>query len=156
MRQDSTTAEERRVSRRFSVSAPLTVILEGREIPAYTRDLSNSGMYFCLSAADGKFVEGDFDFVVELPPTITLSTFSRIRGQAKVVRKEKTSRNLTGMGVAAEIVGYSIFKGWTRSIDQSLRKPRTRSSTSQLLTTYMSLLLLPGSVGNMKNPGSIK
>ena len=116
MKQDLEMAEERRGNQRFRVSVPLTVIVNDREIPAYTRDLSNRGMYFYMASTGGKLVKGDFEFLVELPPDITLSTSCWIRGQAKVIRKENMSRNLTGMGVAAEIVGYSISRE-TRSND---------------------------------------
>ena len=116
MKQDLESAEERRGNQRFRVSAPLTVILGDREIPAYTRDLSNRGMYFYMASTGDRHLKGDFEFLVELPPDITLSTSCLIRGQARIIRKENMSRNLTGMGVAAEILGYSISRE-TRSID---------------------------------------
>jgi hypothetical protein len=88
--QDSETANDRRRIPRFRVRAPLTVIAGDREIPAYTRDLSNRGVYFYL------------------PPEITLSTFCRIRCHGRTLRKEKSKMSLTG--VAAEILDYSILK----------------------------------------------
>ena len=106
--EDSETANDRRRSRRFRVRAPLTVIAGDREIPAYTRDLSNQGVYFYLAADDSRLIEHDFDFMVELPPEITLSTICRIRCHGRALRKEKTSMSLTG--VAAEILDYSILK----------------------------------------------
>jgi hypothetical protein len=51
--QDSETANDRRRIPRFRVRAPLTVIAGDREIPAYTRDLSNRGVYFYLASDDG-------------------------------------------------------------------------------------------------------
>lgn len=116
MKQDLEIAEERRSNQRFRVSVPLTVILDDCQFPAYTRDLSNRGMYFFTASTDGELVKGDFQFLVELPPDITLSASCWILGQAKVIRKENMSRNLTEMGVAAEIVGYSIFRK-TRPLD---------------------------------------
>ncbi len=99
---------DRRRVRRFSIIAPLTVIFGDREIPAYTRDLSNRGVYFYLASADGILIDGDFEFMVELPPEITLSICCRIRCRGRLVRKEKTFMNLTG--VAAEILDYSILR----------------------------------------------
>jgi PilZ domain len=110
MKQKPAKPEERRGIRRFTISAPLTVILGDREIAAYTRDLSNSGMYFYMSSVDSSLIDKDFEFLVELPPDITLSTSCRIQGHGRIVRKEKSSRNLTGMGVAAEILNYAILK----------------------------------------------
>jgi hypothetical protein len=99
---------DRRVRQRFTINAPLTLLIGDRQIPAYTRNLSNRGVYFYLGLSDGELVNLDFEFVVELPPEITLSTCCRIRCRGRVVRKEKTVDNLTG--VAAEILDYSILR----------------------------------------------
>jgi hypothetical protein len=101
------TIDRRRIPR-FRVRAPLTVIVGDREIPAYTKDLSNQGVYFYLAADDSGLIDHDFEFLVELPPEITLSTFCRIRCHGRALRKEKAKMSLTG--VAAEILDYSILK----------------------------------------------
>jgi hypothetical protein len=100
--------KERRNRRRFSVNAPVTVLVGGQEISAYTRDLSNRGIYFFLSTPDSALIGGELEFVVELPPEITLSTCCQIRCQGKAVRTESVSANL--VGVAAEILSYSICR----------------------------------------------
>ncbi len=101
-------AKEQRGRQRFSINAPLTVYIGDREIPAYTRDLSNRGAYFYLGLADSALIDHDIEFMVELPPEITLSTCCRIRCQGRLIRKEKASMNLTG--IAVEILGYSILR----------------------------------------------
>jgi hypothetical protein len=106
--QDSETTNDRRRIPRFRVRAPLTVLAGDREIPAYTRDLSNRGVFFYLAAEDVGLIDQDFEFLVELPPEITLSTFCRIRCHGRTLRKEKSKMSLTG--VAAEILDYSILK----------------------------------------------
>lgn len=106
--QDPETASDRRRIPRFQVRAPLTVLAGDREIPAYTRDLSNRGVFFYLASDDSALIDRDFEFLVELPPEITLSTFCRIRCQGRALRKDKTRMSLTG--VAAEILNYSILK----------------------------------------------
>jgi hypothetical protein len=106
MNRDSRRVEDRRGEQRFSMSAPLTVLVGNRAIPAFTRDLSNRGVYFYLNLADSALIGSDFSFVVELPPEITLSTCCRIQCQGKVVRTEITSWHETG--IAAEILHYSI------------------------------------------------
>jgi hypothetical protein len=108
MRQNLKRAEDRRGRQRFILNAPLIVIVGEREIPAYTRDLSNRGVYFYLGSDDIALVDRDFDFTLELPPEITLSTCCRIECRGRTVRKETALRNL--MGVAAEILNYSIVK----------------------------------------------
>jgi len=74
MTEDLTTANERRGSQRFRISAPLTVIAGDHEISAYTRDLSNRGVYFYLSLADSALIDRDFEFLIEMPSEITLSS----------------------------------------------------------------------------------
>ena len=108
MKHNLAVANDRRGRQRFRINAPLTVTIGDREIQAYTRNLSNRGVYFCLAMADGPLLNRDFDFVVELPPEITLSTCCQIRCQGRAVRTETTERNLTG--VAAEIISYSILR----------------------------------------------
>lgn len=111
MTQNTTTMnEERRSSQRFRISAPLTVIVGEHEIPAYTRDLSNRGVYFYLTLPDSTLIERDFEFLIEMPSEITLTASCRIRCRGRLVRKEVTSRNLTGAGIAAEILDYSILR----------------------------------------------
>ena len=110
MTEDFAVENDRRGSQRFKISAPLTVIVGGHEISAYTRDLSNRGVYFFLSLSDSALIDRDFEFLIEMPSEITLSSNCRIRCRGRLVRKEMTSRNLTGAGVAAEILDYSILR----------------------------------------------
>ena len=108
MTENLTRENDRRGRPRFSMNAPLTVLIGDREIPAYTRDLSNRGVYFYLDLIDGTLIDRDFEFMVDLPPEITLSTCCSIRCQGRLVRKENTLQNLTG--IAAEILNYSILR----------------------------------------------
>lgn len=110
MTEDFTTGNDRRGSQRFKISAPVTVIAGEHEIPAYTRDLSNRGVYFYLALADSALIDRDFEFMIDMPSEVTLSASCRIRCRGKLVRKEVTSRNLTGAGIAAEILDYSIHR----------------------------------------------
>ena len=98
--------DDRRERQRFGINAPLTVMIGQREIPGFTRDLSNRGVYFYLDMAESAPIGGDFEFLVELPPEITLSTCCSIHCLGHVVRTDDTSRQLTG--IAAEILHYSI------------------------------------------------
>lgn len=99
---------DRRGAQRFKVNVPLTVLFEEHKIPAYTLDLSNRGVYFYLDAAQTAEIGAEFEFVVELPPEITLSTSCRIRCRGKMLRKEMPSPNLSG--IAAEILDYSFLR----------------------------------------------
>lgn len=101
---------ERRGSQRFKISAPLTVIVGGHEISAYTRDLSNRGVYFYIGLSDSSLIDQDFEFLIEMPSEITLASSCRIRCRGRLIRKEMATKNLTGAGVAAEILDYSIMR----------------------------------------------
>jgi hypothetical protein len=110
MTEDVGMENDRRGSQRFKISAPLTVIVGGHEISAYTRDLSNRGVYFYLGLSDSALIDRDFEFLIEMPSEITLTSSCQIRCRGRLVRKEMTSRNLTGAGIAAEILNYSILR----------------------------------------------
>lgn len=99
-------AIDMRARQRFGISVPLTVIIGQREIPGFTRDLSNRGVYFYLDLADSALIGGEFEFRVELPPEITLSTCCLIHGKGRVLRTDSTSREYAG--IAAEILHYSM------------------------------------------------
>jgi hypothetical protein len=108
MTKELTVPNERRESQRFKLSIPLTVMVEGREVSAYTRDMSNRGVFFYLSISDGTQLGRDFEFIAELPPEITLSTGCHIRCRGRALRTENISMDMTG--VAAEILDYSILR----------------------------------------------
>jgi hypothetical protein len=98
--------EDRRQRRRFGINAPMTVFIGRREIPGFTRDLSNFGVYFYLDQGDKAPIDADFEFLIELPPEITLSTCCFVRCVGQVVRTDRDSTQLTG--IAARILRYSI------------------------------------------------
>ena len=87
-------------------STSVTVIAGSSELTGFTRDLSNRGVYFFLDLPENVTLDGDLEFLVELPPEITLSTCCLIRCQGRVVRTDGPTREMTG--IAAEIVQYSI------------------------------------------------
>jgi len=99
-------SSERRERQRFKISAPLTLIIGKRGIPGFTQNLSNRGVFFHLDPADIAMLGGVFEFSVELPPEITLSTCCMVQCLGRVVRTERISGQLTG--IAAEILDYSI------------------------------------------------
>ena len=106
---DLALAEDRRGGRRHKIRVPLTVILEDREIQTYTRDVSSRGVYFYLTVADSALIDSNLQFLVDFPAEVATSTECRIRCRGKLVRREKTSRSVTEMGIAAEILDYSLL-----------------------------------------------
>jgi hypothetical protein len=93
---------ERRSNRRFNVNAPLTVLNGEEHLAAYTRDVSNKGIYFYLNAIDADLIHGDFEFVISFPPEITLSGYWSSRRLGRVVRREISPDGL--VGIAAQIL----------------------------------------------------
>jgi hypothetical protein len=108
------TTNDRRERQRFRINAPVTLFIGDREIPAYTRDLSNRGVYLYVSSTDSAQINREFEFTVELPPEVTLATSCQIRCRGQALRTEGAATSLTGMAV--EILEYSIVRG-AKSID---------------------------------------
>lgn len=106
---DLALAEDRRRGRRHKIRVPLTVILEDREIQTYTRDLSSRGVYFYLTVADCALIDCNLLFLVDFPAEVATQNECRIRCRGRLVRREKTSRSATEMGLAAEILEYSLL-----------------------------------------------
>jgi len=107
MKKNQAAGDDRRRTERFQIKAPLTISLGDREIAGFTRDLSNKGVYFYLGAGERPEPGEEFEFVVELPPEITLSNSCLIRCQGRVARAEITPQNEAG--IAAEILEYRIL-----------------------------------------------
>ena len=99
---------ERRASRRFTMTLPLTVRCpseEGEmEHRGQTRDISFRGLYFLINAS---FEAGSpLEFVLTLPKEITMAGDVRIRCFGHVVRVE----DLNGRrGIAARIERYEFL-----------------------------------------------
>lgn len=102
------TTNDRRERQRFRINAPVTLFIGDREIPAYTRDLSNRGVYLYVALTDGTQIDREFEFTVELPPEITLAACCQIRCRGQAVRTEGAAMSLTGMAI--EILEYSIVR----------------------------------------------
>ena len=107
MNRNTGIAIERRVRPRFSTNAPVIVTLGACEIPAFTRDLSNRGVYFYVTSAEGFSIGQKLNLLIKLPPEITLSTLCQIQCQGRLVRMEAALSDLTG--IAAEIFQCSIL-----------------------------------------------
>ena len=107
MKKSEPDADNRRKTQRFQIKAALTLSVGDRLIAGFTRDLSNKGVYFYMGAGDQPQRGEELDFVVELPPEITLSNSCLIRCRGRVARTELTPRNETG--IAAEILEYRIL-----------------------------------------------
>jgi len=108
MTEEFTGQEERRKSPRFSVKAPVTVLIGDLALPAYTRNVSERGVYFYVSPTESELIPQNFDFLLELPPEVTISNWCSIRCQGRLVRRDETSSGAPG--IAAEILHYSILR----------------------------------------------
>ncbi|HYL92011.1 MAG TPA: PilZ domain-containing protein [Alphaproteobacteria bacterium] len=97
---------EKRSTRRFALDLPITLKFS-QESPAdvggHTRDVSSRGVFIYV---DSRVAEGDpLEFVMTLPPEITLADPIRVRCKGKVVRIEK---NGTTQGIAVAIDKYDF------------------------------------------------
>ena len=102
-------AEERRASRRYTMSLPVTIRANGREVaaeqPGKTRDVSFRGLYFMTDADCDPGAE--IEFILTLPKEITLATDVKIHCFGHVVRVEPQE---AGRGVAARIERYEFLQ----------------------------------------------
>ena len=99
---------ERRASRRFNMTLPLTVRAGGpggqMEQQGQTRDVSFRGLYFWL---DGDLAPGSsIEFILTLPREITMAGDVHIRCFAEIVRVEPHNGQ---RGVAARIERYEFL-----------------------------------------------
>jgi hypothetical protein len=99
--------EERRATERFEQRIPIMLLAQGRRVSAFTRDLSARGVFFYVPASDNQIIGKELEFVVEFPPSITLCTSLRARCTGKVLRKQTTTAQETG--VAAQIYRYDFL-----------------------------------------------
>jgi PilZ domain len=109
MTEQLTGKDDRRAKPRYSLNLPVTVFIGDRKLSAYTKDVSNRGVYFYLPSADIGLLDHDLEFQLEMSPEVTLSSWCSIRCRGRLVRKEETNADLTG--VAAEILRHAILGG---------------------------------------------
>jgi hypothetical protein len=97
---------EKRSIRRFSFDLPISVkfLANGRrEMAGHTRDVSSRGVFMYL---EGEIEAGaSIEFVMTLPPEITLSDAMRVRCMGRVLRVDKSARE---QGVAVAIDQYDF------------------------------------------------
>ncbi|HYX53412.1 MAG TPA: PilZ domain-containing protein [Candidatus Limnocylindrales bacterium] len=97
---------EKRSTRRFALELPVNVKLladSQTEMTGQTRDVSSRGAFIYLKSqiAEGIAIE----FVMTLPPEITLADPIRVRCSGKVLRVEQRGQE---QGVAATIDKYDF------------------------------------------------
>jgi hypothetical protein len=99
---------ERRASRRFTMTLPLSVLASGPdggiERQGQTRDVSFRGLYFLI---DADFEAGrTIEFILTLPREITLAGDVHIRCFAQIIRVEPHNSR---RGIAARIDRYEFL-----------------------------------------------
>ena len=97
---------EKRTTRRFSLDLPVSVkFLDNgqRELAGHTRDVSSRGVFMYL---DTDITAGaPIEFIMTLPPEITLADPIRVRCKGQILRVDKASE---GQGVAVTIEKYDF------------------------------------------------
>lgn len=97
---------EKRSTRRFSLDLPISVkFLDNgrREVAGHTRDVSSRGVFMYLDTEIR--VGAAIEFIMTLPPEITLSDPIRVRCHGRVLRVDKAGQ---GQGVAVAIDKYDF------------------------------------------------
>jgi hypothetical protein len=104
------TKRDQRATRRFSLRLPVEVKVEDGQAadqPAFTKDVSARGIFFFI---DSPVEPGSkIDFILTLPPEVTLTENIRVRCRGQIVRVEQQSAASGGrLGVAAAIESYDF------------------------------------------------
>lgn len=97
---------EKRSTRRFALELPISIkfLNDGKyELTGKTRDVSSRGVYIRMSSdiSEGASLE----FVMTLPPEVTLAGAIRVRCHGRVLRVEKNGHE---QGVAVAIQKYDF------------------------------------------------
>lgn len=105
---------ERRMSRRYDLSLPVSVRLpvnrEPGSLSGQTRDISTRGVYFTMHKDLPPGTE--VDFTLTLPAEITRGTEVFVRAHGRVIRVDKRrDEDHETVGVAAVIERYDIIRG---------------------------------------------
>ena len=97
---------EKRTTRRFSFDLPISVkfLASGRrDMAGHTRDVSSRGVFMYL---EGEIAVGaSIEFIMTLPPEITLSESMRVHCVGTVLRVDKSAQE---QGVAVAIDKYDF------------------------------------------------
>lgn len=97
---------EKRTTRRFSLDLPISVKFlnnGARELTGHTRDVSSRGVFIYM---DTEISAGaPIEFVMTLPPEITLADPIRVRCVGKILRVDNAAQ---GQGVAVAIEKYDF------------------------------------------------
>jgi hypothetical protein len=97
---------EKRTTRRFSLDLPISVkfLNNGQqELTGHTRDVSSRGVFMYLETEIS--AGAPIEFVMTLPPEITLADPIRVRCMGKILRVDKAAQ---GQGVAVAIEKYDF------------------------------------------------
>ena len=97
---------EKRTTRRFSFDLPISVkfLANGsRDMAGHTRDVSSRGVFMYLEGEIG--VGASIEFIMTLPPEITLSESMRVHCVGTVLRVDKSAQE---QGVAVAIDKYDF------------------------------------------------
>lgn len=98
---------ERRREQRFTIQAPGTVVLEGREVRTFTRDVSPGGVYLIMAADEpAPAVEDAVDLTITIPPSLCRSKPCIVSSRGRTVRMEYTESG--EIGLAVEIIDFVI------------------------------------------------
>lgn len=92
---------------RYRIQAPAMAKIGGREITAFTRDISASAVHFRISAQERAFFPGEsLGLLIWIPPTMSSSTGRFIKALARTIRIENAAGD--EKSVVAEFLEYEI------------------------------------------------
>lgn len=106
---DTGSQAENRTTRRFAMRLPVSVKFANgdlHEVEGHTKDVSYRGVFFY---ADAHLIPGsEIEFVLTLPPEVTLADNIRVRCRGRVLRLDEDVPG-NRVGVAAVIDKYEFL-----------------------------------------------
>lgn len=99
---------DKRNIRRFPLDLPISVKFldsRSRELAGHTRDVSSRGVFMYLDSDIS--AGGPIEFVMTLPPGITLSESIRVRCTGKILRVDKAAQE-QGLAIAIDRYDFMV------------------------------------------------
>lgn len=98
---------EKRASTRFRIQAPAIATFGGRELWAFTRDISLQAVHFRTAGDDEVPRIGEtIEFLIKIPPSMSLSTPWFISGRGRTIRIDDQPGYDTG--IIVEMLDYEM------------------------------------------------
>jgi len=107
MTMDQISNDDRRNAPRFDMRIPLKLMADQGPMPAFTRDVSATGIYFFMQMSPSFNPGQPVEFIITFPPEITLTTNINVKCAGEIIRTHANDKQ--GVGIAVKINSYEFL-----------------------------------------------